>query len=99
MTSLYLTTTAERAEFYLEHRNNAAAAAGDWPADLPPTVILTDRPVDFRYGMAGEVIFAVQLRRSETIKRYERKSAAKPFREWVMPVGVFLRILRTMHMV
>jgi len=101
MSSFYLTTTAALAQEFLEHRENAVIGRRPGPdvAYSKGPVVLTDRPVDARYGVAGDIIFEVQLMRGERIDRYERKDASKPYRQWSLPLPVFLRLLKRMHIV
>lgn len=101
MSRFYLTTTAERAQEFLDHRAKARSAkpSGGAAALGASSVILTDRPVDSRYGVAGEIIFEIDLKRGESLGRYERKDPRKPYREWCLPTPLFLRLLKRMHII
>ncbi|HEX9462345.1 MAG TPA: hypothetical protein VGB82_07070 [Alphaproteobacteria bacterium] len=92
MTRLFLATTAETARALVDRREELLD-------DKETVIVLTDRPLDGREGVQGDIICAVDLKAGKSISRYERHEGHKTYREWRLPVSVFLRALKKIQLV
>ena len=92
MSRLFLSTTADKARALVERRL-------DLLDDPQSMIVLTDRPLDGREGVSGDIICAVELRAGRSIARYEDRSVDRPHREWHLPVPELLRIVKRIQLV